>query len=83
MKVIRSFGFDPGTARDVGELFLLETAKTLVNGSCPGYHNAIVVHIDAGGGNESPVDLTHRPKNIREKEHEDICREEVLRVARR
>ena len=37
-----TFGFDPGTDRDVGVLWIKEASKTLTNGSCPGWHNAIV-----------------------------------------
>ena len=42
MKLIKTYGFDPGTARDIGELFLPEASKTLTNGTCPGWHNAIL-----------------------------------------
>ena len=38
-----AYGFDPGASRDVGELFLEETSKTLSNGTCPGHHNGVVV----------------------------------------
>ena len=38
----KAYGFDPGTCRDVGELFLEEVSKTVVNGTCPGYHNAVL-----------------------------------------
>ena len=42
MKKIKAFGFDQGTARDIGELFIPEASKTLTNGSCPGHHNAVL-----------------------------------------
>ena len=41
-----AYGFDPSAARDVGELFLEETSKTLSNGTCPGHHNGVVVSSD-------------------------------------
>lgn len=39
----KAYGFDPGTARDVGELFIYEASKTITNGTCPGWHNAVVI----------------------------------------
>ena len=46
-----SYGFDPGASRDVGELFLEESSKTLSNGTCPGHHNGVVSYgIDQQGG---------------------------------
>ena len=50
---IKTFGFDPGTARDIGELFLPETSKTLTNGTCPGWHNAILISQDLGEKDEN------------------------------
>jgi len=38
-----AYGFDPEAGRDVGVAFLNETSKTLTNGTCPGYHNGVVV----------------------------------------
>ena len=35
-------GFDPSTARDVGQYVLPNCGNTLVNGTCPGYHNGVV-----------------------------------------
>ena len=35
-------GFDPSTARDVGQYVLEDCGNTLVNGTCPGYHNGVV-----------------------------------------
>jgi DNA (cytosine-5)-methyltransferase 1 len=35
-------GFDPSTARDVGQNVLPNCGNTLVNGTCPGYHNGVV-----------------------------------------
>lgn len=40
---ITAYGFDGGVARDIGLLFLKECSKTLVNGSCPGHHNHVVI----------------------------------------
>lgn len=37
----KSYGFDGGATRDVGELFLEETSKSLTNGTCPGHHNHV------------------------------------------
>ena len=41
-----TYGFDQGATRDVGDLFLEETSKTLANGSCPGHHNGVVISVD-------------------------------------
>ena len=38
-----SYGFDPGATRDVGDLFIEESSKTLANGTCPGFHNGVVI----------------------------------------
>jgi len=35
-------GFDPSTARDVGQYVLEDCGNTLLNGTCPGYHNGVV-----------------------------------------
>ena len=35
-------GFDPSTARDVGQYVLPNCGNTLVNGTCPGFHNGVV-----------------------------------------
>lgn len=43
----KSYGFDPGASRDVGILCIHEASKTLSNGSCPGWHNA-VIQVDSG-----------------------------------
>ena len=42
-KKIIAYGFDGGTTRDVGVLFLEECSKTLSNGTCPGHHNHVVI----------------------------------------
>ena len=41
--VLTAYGFDQGATRDVGVLFLKETAKTLSNGTCPGHHNGVCI----------------------------------------
>ena len=38
-----AYSFDPGASRDVGVLFIEETAKTLTNGTCPGHHDGVVI----------------------------------------
>lgn len=45
----KSYGFDPGTARDIGELFLEEKSKTITNGTCPGYHNGVLSFQERAG----------------------------------
>ena len=35
-------GFDPSTSRDVGQYVLEDCGNTLLNGTCPGYHNGVV-----------------------------------------
>lgn len=47
MKKIRAIGFDPFPPGNMEAAFILETSKTLANGTCPGHHNAI---IQARGG---------------------------------
>jgi len=44
MEDIKAFGFDQGAARDIGLLFIPEKSKTLVNGTCAGHHNAVLVN---------------------------------------
>ena len=39
-----AYGFDPNATRDVGALFIEETAKTLAPGSCPGFHDGVVIN---------------------------------------
>ena len=65
MKIKKAFGFDPGASRDVGILFLEEISKTLDNGSCPGYHNAVVIigdenETDRNDGGQLNSALHHR-----------------------
>ena len=36
------YGFDPSTARDVGQYVLPNCGNTLLNGTCPGFHNGVV-----------------------------------------
>jgi len=40
--VATPYGFDPSASRDVGQYFLPDCGNTLVNGSCPGYHNGVM-----------------------------------------
>ena len=40
--VATPYGFDPSATRDVGQYCLENCGNTLVNGSCPGYHNGVV-----------------------------------------
>ncbi len=47
-----AWGFDPGIDRDVGVLWLHEVSKTLTNGTCPGYHNGVIVTYDLDNNNE-------------------------------
>lgn len=42
---ITSYGFDQGTFRDIGKAFYKECAKTVVNGTCAGYHNGVLIEI--------------------------------------
>lgn len=51
----KAYGFDQGATRDVGRLFLEEQSKTLTNGSCPGYHNGVVIAVDCRNGTEDSV----------------------------
>lgn len=43
MVVSKVYGFDQGATRDAGDLFLEECSKTLANGTCPGYHNSVLI----------------------------------------
>lgn len=47
-----AYGFDPGASRDVGDLFIKETSKTLSNGTCPGHHNGVVYGLDRSSYNQ-------------------------------
>ena len=49
-----AYSFDPGASRDVGVLFMEETAKTITNGTCPGHHDGVVI---AEGCAENPIVL--------------------------
>lgn len=40
---ITAYGFDGGASRDVGLWFFKEVSKTLINGSCPGHRNHVVI----------------------------------------
>lgn len=41
--VAQPFGFDPSASRDVGQYFLPDCGNTLVNGTCPGHHNGVMM----------------------------------------
>lgn len=43
---MKSYGFDQGTFRDIGIAWYEECSKTLVNGTCAGYHNAVLLDND-------------------------------------
>jgi DNA (cytosine-5)-methyltransferase 1 len=47
-----AYGFDPGASRDVGDLFIPETAKTLAPGTCPGHHDGVVIAFDRAAYNQ-------------------------------
>lgn len=40
--VCEPYGFDPSASRDVGKYVLKNQGNTVVNGTCPGYHNGMV-----------------------------------------
>ena len=40
--VAAPYGFDPSASRDLGQYFLEDCGNTVVNGTCPGYHNGVV-----------------------------------------
>lgn len=40
--VIEPYGFDPSASRDVGRYVLKNQGNTVLNGTCPGYHNGMV-----------------------------------------
>lgn len=40
--VVEPYGFDPTASRDVGEYIHKNKGNTVVNGTCPGYHNGMV-----------------------------------------
>lgn len=40
--VVEPYGFDPSASRDVGKYVLKNQGNTVVNGTCPGYHNGMV-----------------------------------------
>jgi DNA (cytosine-5)-methyltransferase 1 len=50
--LVTAYGFDQGATRDVGALFLEGASKTLVNGSCPGHHNGVVICMDRSAYNQ-------------------------------
>ena len=35
-------GFDPSTARDIGQYVHEDCSNTVINGTCPGYHNGVM-----------------------------------------
>jgi site-specific DNA-cytosine methylase len=53
--VVTAYGFDPSATRDVGQYFLEEKGNVLVNGTCPGHHNGVVVAVDCQNGTEDAV----------------------------
>lgn len=40
--VVEPYGFDPSASRDVGRYVLKNKGNTVLNGTCPGYHNGMV-----------------------------------------
>ena len=57
-----AYGFNPSATRDVGQYFLEEKANVLVNGTCPGHHNGIVVKYDV---NPKYIDTSHADDVVR------------------
>lgn len=44
-KKIKAIGFDPAPPWHSNTPFIPETSKEIVNGTCPGHHNAIVLAV--------------------------------------
>lgn len=79
--VKETFGFDQGATRDIGDLFLRETSKTIANGTCPGHHNAVVICKECADSTSKVIPLDYHPNDSRIKvKQEDLCQSLTSRM---